>query len=82
MAIMFITTGIVKHGKQSFAPGVPYAFEDADAEPYFIAAGWAKKTKDAPVHTFTLGEVDIDPATVFGGGDKRGMAVLPAKAEG
>lgn len=82
MAIKFTTAGIVKHGKQSFAPGVPYAFEDADAEPYFIAAGWAAPTKEKPVHTFTLGEIDIDPATVFGGGDKRGQPVLPAKAEG
>ncbi len=81
MAIKFTTAGVVKHGKHSFAPGVPYAFEDADAEPYFIAAGWAERTKEPSVHTFTLGEVDIDPATVFGGGDRRGQAVLP-KAEG
>lgn len=81
MAIKFTTPGVVKHGKLSFAPGVAYAFEDPDAEPYFIAAGWAAKTKEAPVHTFTLGEIDIDPATVFGSGDKKGQPVLPAKAE-
>lgn len=81
MAIKFTTSGVVKHGKLSFAPGVAYAFEDPDAEPFFIAAGWAERTKDKPVHTFTLGEIDIDPATVFGGGDKKGQAVLPAKAE-
>lgn len=81
MAIKFTTAGVVKHGKLSFAPGVSYAFEDTDAEPYFIAAGWASPTKDAPVHTFTLGEIDIDPGTVFGGGDKKGQAVLPAKSE-
>lgn len=82
MAIKFATTGVVKHGKLSFAPGISYAFEDPDAEAYFIAAGWAARTKDAPVHTFTLGEIDIDPATVFGGGAKRGQAVLPANVEG
>jgi len=81
MAIKFTTAGIVKHGKLSFAPGVAYAFEDKDAEPYFIAAGWAEATHDAPVHTYSLGEIDIDPATVFGGGSNKGKPVL-AKVKG
>ena len=78
--IKFTTASVVKHGKHSFAPGVSYAFEDEDAEPYFIAAGWAAKTKEPPVHTFTLGEVDIDPETIFGGGKSRGQRVLKAEA--
>lgn len=82
MAIKFITPGIVKHGTLTFSPGVSYAFEDKDAEPYFIGAGWAETTKDDPVHTFTLGEIDIDPATVFGGGQNKGQVVLPQKAKG
>lgn len=74
MAIKF--TKLVKHGRFAFAPGVSYAFEDADAEPYFKAAGWAEDTADAPVMTLTLGEVDIDPATIFAAGTNKGARVM------
>jgi hypothetical protein len=74
MAIIFST--LVKHGTLQFLPGVPVAFEDRDAEPYFIAAGFAEKTKEKPVHTYSEGEVDIDPETTFGNGDRLGQKVL------
>lgn len=79
MAVKFITKGVVKHGKHSFAPGVVYGFEDADAEPYFIAAGWAEASNEKPVHVFTVGEVDIDPATAFGSGPRKGQPVLASE---
>lgn len=63
MAIVF--SELVKHGTFQFAPGVVYAFEDPDAEPYFVACGWASVTTDPAVVTVTLGEIDIDPETVM-----------------
>lgn len=62
----------VKHGTLHFLPGIAFAFEDPDAAPYFIAAGYADDTGDPPQRVFALGEIDIDPATVFGGGEHRG----------
>jgi hypothetical protein len=58
--------GVTLHGTLRFEPGVAYAFEDEDAEPYFKAAGWAEDSDEEPVRTFTKGEIDIDPNTVFG----------------
>ena len=63
MAIVF--SELVKHGTFQFAPGVAYGFEDPDAEPYFVACGWASVTTDPAVVTVTLGEIDIDPETVM-----------------
>lgn len=76
MAVIFNQS--VKHGRVQFLPGVAVAFEDADAEPYFIAAGWADETKDEPVHTYGLGEVDADPLTRFG---ETGKFVQPELAQ-
>lgn len=53
----------VKHGRIQFIPGVAVAFEDADAVPYFVAAGWAEASDEEPKHTYPLGEVDVDPLT-------------------
>lgn len=74
MAIKF--TSPTKHGAITFVPGVSLAFEDKDAEPYFIAAGFAEVTKDKPVMTYAQGEVDIDPETVFGDGPNKGKLVM------
>ncbi len=43
MTIKFNQT--VRHGRLEFNPDTPLAFEDKDAEPYFIAAGWAEESK-------------------------------------
>ena len=66
----------VKHGTLQFFPGVPVAFEDADAAPYFIAAGFADPSKGEPVHTYPKSSIDIDPETVFGSGDRVGQKVM------
>lgn len=66
----------VKHGRHHFLPGVPLAFEDADAAPYFIGAGWADESDQEPVHTYPAGEVDIDPDTVFADGPNKGRKVM------
>lgn len=65
MAVKF--SGPTKQGVNTFVPGVALAFDDTDAEPYFIAAGWASDTDDAPVMTYPVGTVHIDPGTVFAG---------------
>ncbi|WP_293875551.1 hypothetical protein [Sphingomonas sp. UBA978] len=74
MAIKF--TSPTKHGATTFVPSVALAFEDKDAEPYFIAAGFAEATDDEPVMTYPVGEVDIDPETVFGDGPNKGKLVM------
>lgn len=55
---------VTLHGKNRFLPGHAYGFEDKDAEPYFLACGWATTTNEEPEYVFPLGEVDIDPETV------------------
>ena len=70
---------LTKHGALQFLPGVPVAFDDPDAAPYFLSAGFADKTKDAPVHTYSKGEIDIDPETIFGDGPNKGQRVMEAK---
>lgn len=67
---------VVRHGTHQFAPGIAYGFEDPDAVPYFTAMGWADRSDQEPVITLSLGEVDIDPATVYGSGPRRGQLVL------
>lgn len=74
-AIKFTTSGVVKHGRLAFVPGTAYAFEDPDAASYFKGCGWAEDTTDEPQVTFSLGEIDIDPETVFGGGPNKGRKV-------
>jgi len=73
MAIKF--TSPTRHGTITFVPGVALAFEDKDAEPYFIAAGFAEATKDEPMMTYALGDVDIDPETIFADGPNKGKLV-------
>lgn len=67
---------MVKHGRAAFTPGPVYAFEDADAVPYFVAMGWATETADPADFTIPLGEIDIDPTTVFADGPKKGLRVM------
>lgn len=67
---------LTKHGTLQFLPGVPVAFEDVEAAPYFLAAGFADKSKDEPVHTYPKSSIDIDPEAVFGGGGRVGQKVL------
>lgn len=76
--------GRILHDRLEFFPGLSLAFDDPDAEPYFIAAGWAETTTKKPVRTYTQEEVSIDPATVHGDGPMKGQPVLPdaAKAAG
>jgi hypothetical protein len=56
--------GPVKHGTQTFPPDVALAFSDDRAEEYFLATGWAEKTKDEPIITYPEGTVEVDPETV------------------
>jgi hypothetical protein len=65
------------HGKFEMLPGVAYGFEDEDAEPYFLALGWAESTTDAPARTYAIGEIDIDPLTIRASDGKH---VLPERA--
>lgn len=62
MAIKF--NQAVKHERLQFIPGVALKFKDAKAEDYFVAAGWAEKTKEKPAHTYEKGSVEIDPDTI------------------
>lgn len=50
-AVVFNQT--VKHGRHEFLPKVAVAFEDPDAAPYFVAAGWAAYTADDPVRVYS-----------------------------
>lgn len=68
----------VRHGPVQFIPGVPVAFEDPDAAPYFIAAGWAAASDAAPVHVYDAGTIDVDPLTRVAG---TGAFVQPDLAE-
>lgn len=68
----------VKHGRLDFHPGVAYDFEDADAAPYFIAAGWAATTSAPAAVTIGIDELDIDPLTRSA---ETGAYVLPEAAQ-
>lgn len=77
----------VKHGRLDLHPGPVYGFEDPDAAPYFKACGWADDVPDDtdPDVTITIGELDVDPLTVWGtegnpGGRRRGQFVMPGRA--
>lgn len=69
----------VKHGTLQFIPNVALAFEDKDAAPYFIAAGFADETDDDPVMTYPQDSVSIDPETVFAGTRQK---VMEGRANG
>lgn len=70
----------VKHGTLDFQPGIVYGFEDVDAAPYFKACGWADDTGDDAAVVVTIGELDIDPCTVWGDGSNKGKFVMPERA--
>lgn len=74
MAVKF--NQAVRHGTAQLLPDVAVAFEDSDADAYFIGMGWAASTTDAPVYTYSKDEVSIDPETVFGDGPNKGKPVL------
>jgi hypothetical protein len=76
MAIQF--NQAVKHGTLQLLPNVPVAFDDAGAEAYFTAAGWAEATDAEPVHTYPEGSAVVDPLTRFG---DSGEYVQPEVAE-
>lgn len=66
------------HGRFELLPGVPYAFEDEDAEPYFLTLGWAEATEEEPLRTYARGEIDIDPLTIRA---SNGKYVMPDRAK-
>lgn len=68
----------VKHGSVQLVPGVAVAFEDPDADPYFIAAGWAEATTDDPVFTYTEEQINVDPLARSA---ETGGYILPKLAE-
>jgi hypothetical protein len=77
----------VKHGRLDLHPKLIYGFEDPDAGPYFKACGWAIDVPDdkEPDVVVTMGELDIDPLTVWGtdspdGAKRRGQFVMPDRA--
>lgn len=75
MAIKF--KELIRHGREQLVPGIALGFEDPDAEPYFLAVGWAEETDEEPVRVYSQEEIDIDPLTVYGDeGPKRGQVVL------
>lgn len=64
MTIKFHGPGETKQTGQSFLPGIALAFDDPQAEDFFVAAGWAETTKETPIFTYPEGTVEIDPETV------------------
>ncbi|MBA2720089.1 MAG: hypothetical protein H0U52_12765 [Chloroflexi bacterium] len=54
----------VKHGRVLLPMNTPVAFEDPDAAPYFLNAGWASETAEEPVLTYSAEEIEVDPETV------------------
>lgn len=68
--------GQILHGREVFIPGVSLAFEDPDAEPFFIKAGWAEATEEPPALTYSQERVSIDPEAVFADGPSKGQPVL------
>lgn len=74
LAIIFGSS--VKHQRCHFPPNVPIAFEDPDARPYFLAAGWATPTDRAPELYYPATMFDIDPDTRHADGPNKGRPVL------
>lgn len=70
----------VKHGTADLHPNVVYGFEDPDAVPYFIACGWAAESTDEPQVVISLGEIDVDPCTIWAGGENKHKFVMPERA--
>jgi len=78
MAVKF--SSVTLHGKERFLPDIPLAFEDPDAEPYFIACGWAEKTTEEPKYTYSQDEVSVDLDTIHS--DSRAPVGLLIKYKG
>lgn len=76
----FVFNQRIKHGRLDFHPGVKYGFEDPDAVPYFIACGWGEPSADDPAVTITIGEIDIDPCTIWADGPNKHKFVMPERA--
>lgn len=78
----FVFNQRVKQGRLDFHPGVAYGFEDPDAVPFFTACGWGADEAGDPAVTITLGELDIDPLTVWNnqGAARHGRYVMPDRA--
>lgn len=74
MAVIFKEK--VRHGRETILPGVAVAFDDPNADAYFVALGAADETGDTPVHTYPIDAVSIDPETVFADGPNKGRAVI------
>lgn len=77
---VIIFTERVKHGSLDFHPGPKYGFEDPDAAPYFKTCGWAEDASGEPALVISVDELDIDPLTVWGNGERRGKFVMPERA--
>lgn len=74
-----IFSGETKHGRNRFPANVAIRFEDPDAAPYFVKCGWAEFSDKEPQMTFTEGEVEVDPETVF---NETGLKVADAVLNG
>jgi hypothetical protein len=82
MAKALIFREPVKHGRVLLPVNTPVAFEDPDANPYFINAGWASETDEEPQLTYSAEEIEVDPETVHAGTLRRvldGPLDQPAK---
>jgi len=69
-----------KHGRIDFHPGPVYGFEDPDAAPFFKALGIAADSSDDATVEITIGELDIDPCTLWGNGPNKWKYVMPDRA--
>lgn len=74
MAVVF--NQVVRESRNILLPGVVLAFEDPDAEPYFVAMGWAEASSDTPVMTYSAEEVSVDPMARVA---ETGQYVLPTR---
>lgn len=61
MAVIF--SEVTKHGGHTFLPNAVLGFEDAGAEDYFVACGWASRSTEEPTYVYPEGSVEIDPET-------------------
>lgn len=62
-----ILRGVWEQGHMVLLPGVPVAFDDPDAVPFFKALGFAEDSDLPPVYVYSQAQVDIDPRTTIGG---------------
>lgn len=66
----------VKHSTIDFHPGVAYGFEEKLAVDYFTNAFGAEESDAKAAVTLSKAECQIDEATVFANGSRRGETVL------